>query len=172
MSRRPAEVVDGMRGPNVDLEPPKPEPQRRRLDLPEGTVEYICPEFPGLRLSLAHYDPVMLADGTLYKGRAVIAQFVRGRLVTDDVQVIHRLEGCPRGCQDHPHGEKPHKDYGLTKVFFRADEAEKAAEEKAALSFREQVKTMAKSNRGLLDDVLKEVNAESFDIPGLEGKKR
>lgn len=173
MARRAPEIVEGLRSPDMDLSSPQPESPRPALDLPEGTVEYVCPEFAGAWFTLADPEPmvVMTPSGPqTITPQKVTLKFSRSRAITADPQVIHRVEGCPAGCPLHPLGLPPHPKYGLGKTFWRADKAAEASEQAALVARRAAVKAALTSDPKLVEDVLREMNAESFALPERAGE--
>src|SRR5262245_14688654 len=122
MNRAQADVVDGARGPEDNLMPLDPKPNfdaPAPPDLPEGTVEYHRAA-SGRRLHLA--DGVKLRDpdsGLDYSRPGIDLGFRLNVARTADPEIIHRIEGCAKGCTLHPKGIPKHRGYGVGQVVWR-----------------------------------------------------
>lgn len=136
-------------------------PEYRTRTLAEGQVEYHSIS-PALRVQLTSpadtYDP---ATGIRTTARPKNLKFVENSAITDDPEVIHRVEGCEKVCKLHRGGIKAHPNFGLGKSFWRADHAAAIAREKRVES---AARTM-RENPEALQRVLKEMGVEDFVLP-------
>lgn len=178
--RQTPEIVTGHRGPEVSgvalaiAEALKAEPaptQRVNSGLPAGAVEFHSVAgsyFLQLTAPADRFDP---STGITHKVRPLSLKFREGRVITRDVEIIHRCKGCPEECGQHkdPYGNRcePHPHYGLGRDFWDASEALAAARDK-------QIKTAVatvKANPEVLDLLLKELGAEDFDLESHKAAK-
>ena len=163
-SRQPLDVIDGLRGAEmperVAVEKPV-EPRAMPYALPEGTVEYHSMT-GGLRLLLGDgtslRDPVTGRDISV---PPVMIQFSQGIAITADSEKIHRIEGCAKGCEQHPRGMPAHPGYGVGRTLWRADVARQVAARKQEEADIERLK----ANPEQAARLLQQLQAAGFDLP-------
>ena len=171
ITRKPLEVVDGLRGPEADQSIPSPEQYRANqpmsalpalADLPPGTVEYHSGT-GSLWLHLADGHKMRDPDtGYEFTKPGLDLRFGQGSARTADPDIIHRIEGCKASeCSLHPRGIPQHTGYGIGKTLWRGDEARKAAAKKQEQDDVERFKNNPEAAARLLTSL----EAAGFVLP-------
>jgi len=152
-------------------------PLNVKLDISKPTASKLKPgevEFHGeasrgifqLTNPLDIKDP-LTGVRTSAKPKKLVLEY--GRAVTSDVEIIHRVKGCPESCGKHlaPNGEPcgPHPQYGLGKAFWDAEEASQKGEEKRLSDAVNAVAGAIESDPSMAELILARLGAKGFELP-------